>query len=110
RRWAACRRPRDAPAFFLLNEGPCHPGHLTYTAARAHVSKTGRSGLASMITVTFRITQKSVHEFGCGAGRGGRAGRVSDQSETRMRRRRKPLPLFSILTTSIRPIWLVVAT
>jgi hypothetical protein len=42
-----------------------------------------------------------------------RSGQVradSGQSETRMRRRRKPLPLFSILTTSIRPIWLVVAT
>src|SRR5262249_27086929 len=54
RRRAARRRPRDAPAFFLLNEGPCHPGHLTYLAARAHLSKTGRSGLAFMITGTFR--------------------------------------------------------
>src|SRR5262249_61286177 len=54
RRRAARRRPRDAPAFFLLNEGPCHPGHLTYTAARTHLSKTGRSGLVFMITDTFR--------------------------------------------------------
>jgi hypothetical protein len=37
-------------------------------------------------------------------------GRVTGYRATRMRTRRKPLPLFSTLTTSILPIWLVEAT
>ena len=40
-------------------------------------------------------------------------GALEDDRRTslmRIRRRRNPLPLFSILTTSMRPIWAVVAT